>query len=223
MATARINVKNIDYFKFKKFVIDGNRDDYESCSKEVKSLCDSVQTLKFRDEEFDADNDRSRFFEICVYYKQILMSKRIDPLDVRIKSGWWGDHKNAYSAGKIKPAVLKETLLSKAKDWYKRQGATDQIINKLGEKIDGPGLWVLAHKDHQCFQHVGQADKIFPRVAERLKLAFDGTLHEPLAALLIISMSSDWDFYFQPVSPEGNVFVKFKSEEQEILESVSAE
>lgn len=203
MSVARISLKNIDYFKLKKLVIDGNRDDYDSCSKEVRALCDSVQTLKFRDEEFDSDNDRSRFYEICVYYKQILMSKRIDPLDIRIKSGWWGDHKNAYSAGKLKPAVLKETLLSKAQDWYKRQGASDAMINKLPEKIDGPGLWVLTHKDHQCFQYVGQAEKIFPRVAEKLKMAYEGTIHEPLAALLIISMATDWDFYFQPVYPQG--------------------
>ena len=122
MATARINLKNIDYFKFKKLVVDGNRDDYSSCSKEVQSLCDCVQTLKFRDEEFDDESDRMRFAEICIYYKQILNSKRIESLDMRIKSGWWGDHKNAYSAGKIKPAALKELLISKAKAWVSRHG-----------------------------------------------------------------------------------------------------
>ena len=45
---AKINVKNMDYFKFKKIVIDGSRDDYESCSREIRSLCDAVQTLSFR-------------------------------------------------------------------------------------------------------------------------------------------------------------------------------
>ncbi len=43
MSAARINIRNIDYFKYKKLVIDGNRDDYNASSKEVKSLCDSVQ------------------------------------------------------------------------------------------------------------------------------------------------------------------------------------
>ena len=57
---AKINIKSIDYFKFKKIVMDGNRDDYASCSKEVKSLCDAVQTLSFRDEEFDETSDRAR-------------------------------------------------------------------------------------------------------------------------------------------------------------------
>jgi len=46
--TAKINVKNMDYFKFKKIVIDGSRDDYESCSREIRCLCDAVQTLSFR-------------------------------------------------------------------------------------------------------------------------------------------------------------------------------
>jgi hypothetical protein len=45
---AKINFKNMDYFKFKRIVIDGNRDDYPSCSRELRMLCDSVQTLAFR-------------------------------------------------------------------------------------------------------------------------------------------------------------------------------
>ena len=128
MAAARINLKNIDYFKYKKLVVDGNRDDYNTCNKEVQALCDCVQTLKFRDEEFDDESDRMRFAEICVYYKQILNSKRIDSLDMRIKSGWWGDHKNAYSAGKIKPIVLKELLVSKAKTWAGRNGSSAKQV-----------------------------------------------------------------------------------------------
>jgi len=44
----KINVKNMDYFKFKKIVIDGCRDDYDSCSRDIRSLCDAVQTLSFR-------------------------------------------------------------------------------------------------------------------------------------------------------------------------------
>ena len=47
MCAARINIKNIDYFKFKKLVIDANRDDYNSSSKEVKTLCDSVQVRSY--------------------------------------------------------------------------------------------------------------------------------------------------------------------------------
>ena len=45
---AKIHSKNMDYFKFKKIVIDGNRDDYKSCSRDIRGLCDAVQTLSFR-------------------------------------------------------------------------------------------------------------------------------------------------------------------------------
>ncbi len=203
MAVARINLKNIDYFKFKKLVIDGVRDDYSACSREVRALCDSVQTLNFRDEEFDDQVDKSRFSEITGYYKQILASKRVDPLDVRIKSGWWGDHKNAYSAGKLKPAILKEKLVGKAKGWALRHGKPEADIEQLAYKIDGPGLFVFKHKDHQCFQFVGRADKIFAKCAEKLRTSFDGSLQEPLAALLVISRDTDWEFYFTHVEDQG--------------------
>ena len=205
MAVPRINIKNIDYFKFKKLVIDGVRDDYNSCTKEVKSLCDCVQTLNFRDEEFDDVSDRSRFGEVCSYYRQILAGKRIEATDMRIKSGWWGDHKNAYSAGKIKPAVLKDLLFRKSKEWTERNGGFFEKLSdsEIQSKMEGRGLYVLKHKDHQCFQYVGKADKVFARFAEKLKAAFEGSIQEPLAALLVISMASDWDFYFIPVSNDG--------------------
>ena len=66
---AKISIKSIDYFKFKKIVVDGNRDDFAQCSREVRALCDAVQTLAFRDEEFDDVTDRARFEEIISYYK----------------------------------------------------------------------------------------------------------------------------------------------------------
>jgi len=103
MSTAKINIKNIDYFKYRRLVIDGNRDDYAQCSREVKSLCDAVQTLTFRDDEFDDCADRARFDDVSTCYRQILSSKRIDPLDMRLKSGWWGEAGRAgsgYSAGR---------------------------------------------------------------------------------------------------------------------------
>ena len=46
MSTAKINIKNIDYFKYRRLVIDGNRDDYAACSRDVKALCDAVQTRR---------------------------------------------------------------------------------------------------------------------------------------------------------------------------------
>ena len=201
---ARINIKNMDYFKFKKLVIDGSRDDYDQCSKEIKALCDVVQTLRFRDEEFDLLSDIDRFQEICTYYKQILISKRIDSADMRIKSGWWGDHKNAYSAGKIKPGVFREILLSKACDWYTRNGTSLEDFNaNIAPHFDGCGIYVIKHTDHQCFQLVQRATKMFPHVMEKFKQTFDGNNSEPLSALLIVTMYHEWDFYFIPVTEKG--------------------
>ena len=202
---ARINLKTIDFYRFKKLIIDGNRDDYNSCSKEVKALCDHVQTFNFRDEQFDEATDRSRFDEISCFYRQILASKRINPIDMRIKSGWWADSKGStYSVGKIKPGVLKELLVTKAKDYAKRQGHPEKQIATLGKKIDGPGIFVFKHKDRHCFQYVGRADKVFARCSELLKHSFEAISHQPLAALLIISLASDWEFYFTPVLENGN-------------------
>ena len=102
MSTAKINIKNIDYFKYRKLVIDGCRDDYGACSREVKLLCDAVQTLSFRDDEFDDPTDRGRLADIGTVYRQILSGKRIDPVDMRLKSGWWSDQNRTipgYSAG----------------------------------------------------------------------------------------------------------------------------
>ena len=203
MSVARINIKNIDYFKFRKLIIDGSRDDYSACSKEVKAFCDCVQSVNFRDEEFDDITDRRRFEEICLYYKQIMSSKRIESTDMRIKSGWWGDHKNSYSAGKLKPSVLRDVLIQKTKDWCRRHSVAPP--DRITERIDGPGLFVLKHKDRQCFQYVGCADRIFARIAEKMKLAFDGTVQEPLSALLIMSMASDWEFYFMNVDEQGKI------------------
>jgi len=91
MSTAKINIKNIDYFKYRRLVIDGNRDDYAACSRDVKALCDAVQTLSFRDDEFDDSSDRARFDDVSAAYRQIVASKRVDPLDMRLQSGWWGE------------------------------------------------------------------------------------------------------------------------------------
>ncbi len=96
--------------------------------------------------------------------------------------------------------------MSKAKEWGHRHNESPEHIKATAKKIDGPGLFVFKHKDHQCFQYIGRANKIFSKCGEMLKSAFEGSLAEPLAALLIISMCTDWDFYFLPVGAEGLKF-----------------
>jgi len=70
----------------------------------------------FRDEQFADDvdddvsgsssgggSDRRRLDEILSGYRLILTGKRVDPVDIRVKTGWWADTAAApsSSAGKV--------------------------------------------------------------------------------------------------------------------------
>jgi len=87
---------------------------------------------------------------------------------MRLKSGWWGgsgagggDKGGGYSAGKIKPAALVDTLTVKTLEWSKRHekpGPGEDNSNtrgsssdpeKTAEKLEGPGLFVFKHREHQ--------------------------------------------------------------------------
>jgi len=66
---------------------------------------------------------------------------------------------------------------------------------------------VFKHRERQCFQYVGrtagQRGGVFTACADLLKSTFDGTLVEPIAALLVVSMAADWDFYYWPLAELG--------------------
>jgi len=66
---------------------------------------------------------------------------------------------------------------------------------------------VFKHRERQCFQYVGrsagQRGGVFAACADLLKSTFDGTLVEPIAALLVVSMAADWDFYYWPLAELG--------------------
>jgi len=102
MATTRINVRTIDYHKFRSLVID--RDGFgqqlvDRCDRDVAALCDAVRCLYDRQKRFDDDcggsktsrggRDRARFGEICGWYKLILENRRVRSVDVRLRSSWW--------------------------------------------------------------------------------------------------------------------------------------
>lgn len=101
MATSRITIRTIDYHKFRSLVIerDGIGDELrERCDRDVSAMCDAVRRLYDRRERFSDDCDGSgtsrggdlaRFGEICGWYKLILESRRVRPVDVRLRSGWW--------------------------------------------------------------------------------------------------------------------------------------
>jgi len=68
-------------------------------------------------------------------------------------------------------------------------------------------VFVFKHRDRQCFQYVGrtagQRAGVFAACTDLLKSTFDGTLSEPIAALLVVSMAADWDFYYWPLAEHG--------------------
>lgn len=200
---AKISLRTIDYFKFKNLVIDRSTDDCERCSREVQTLCEGVARLNSRNETFDPGSDRQRLDEVCGYYKLILENRKVIPLDVRLKSGWWGSDRNAYSAGKLKAAALKETLLQKTRDWASKNAGSTMTEAEMEKRIEGPGVFVFKHRERQCFQLVGRTERIFSTVSDNLRASFEGAIAEPLAALLITSMALQWDFYFIPVTNDG--------------------
>jgi len=68
-------------------------------------------------------------------------------------------------------------------------------------------VFVFKHRERQCFQYVGrtagQRGGVFAACTDLLKSTFDGTLAEPIAALLVVSMAADWDFYYWPLAELG--------------------
>ena len=62
---------------------------------------------------------------------------------MRIKSGWWGDHRNAYSAGKLKASILRSTFITKAQEWVNKHSSDYMTVREIPSKIDGPGLYVI--------------------------------------------------------------------------------
>lgn len=162
---AKVSFKSMDYFKYRKYIID--KDDPSSCSKEVTSLCACVQTLNMRDDKFDeGDDEWGRLEEVFGSYKQILGFKRVETVDVRLKSGWWGDQKSGLSVGKVRPPMLKEVLVAKCKDWNERHGVDEDGGGGGGLErgIEGSGVFVFKHKEKGCFQEVFScSDNIFTR------------------------------------------------------------
>jgi len=106
MATSRITIRTIDYHKLRSLVIEGDggivEELRERCDRDVAALCDAVRRLYDRRQRFNDDydggsgtsrdgdgRDLARFGEICGWYKLILESRRVRPVDVRLRSGWW--------------------------------------------------------------------------------------------------------------------------------------
>ena len=106
----KIALRSIDYLKFKNLIIDRSPDDLDRCNRDILNFCEAVRRLYLRDQNFEVDSDRERLDDICGYYKLILEQRKILPVDIRIRSGWWGCEKNAFAAGKLKASALKATI-----------------------------------------------------------------------------------------------------------------
>lgn len=116
----------------------------------------------------------------------------------------------------FKTAALRETLLAKSNDWRSRHNSSSAAVLQVAEDLDRPGAFVFKHRERQCFQFVSRtsiSDKsVFAVCGDILKAAFDGTRQRDaalngLAALLVVSMSADWDFYFVSVNTDGNTIL----------------
>jgi len=117
----------------------------------------------------------------------------------------------SVAAGRLRSSSLRQTLVDKTVSWLRRHGpaswrdvpATEQDVAR---QLDGPGVVVFAHRDRRCFRQVARATNVFTWSSEVLRDAFEGSNPDPLSALLVTSLSQDWDFYFVPVLPTGQFY-----------------
>ena len=133
-------------------------------------------------------------------------------VDVSLKGK--NDDKNvsAAAAGRLRSSNLRQTLVDKTVDWLRVHGpgcwrdlpATETDVSR---RLDGPGVFVFAHRDRRCFQLVARSANVFSWCSDVLRDAFEGSNPDPLSALLVTSVSQDWDFYFVPVLSTGNCHI----------------
>jgi len=91
-------------------------------------VCDVFRDEQFADDVVSDDSsgsassccggsDRRRFDEILSGYRLILTGKRVDPVDMRVKTGWWADSagtstSSCGSAGKVSRWIVDDSSLS---------------------------------------------------------------------------------------------------------------
>ncbi|CAD5116388.1 unnamed protein product [Dimorphilus gyrociliatus] len=186
---SRFNLKTLDYYKFRKLVIDGNRDDFNQCSEEIQKLCNDVQMLSSRNIHFDEKEDKERLQYVYNTYKEMLTAKRLDPMDVKLKSGWWGEQKG-MSVGRAKMANLRSRIVDKV----------SKTTN--ADNLDVPGIFVIKHKTKACWQLVEVApSSVLSQCSSRIKTAFEGSSEDHLSTLIAISTCTDWTIKVRTAIP----------------------
>ena len=114
----------------------------------------------------------------------------------------------AAAAGRLRSSSLRQTLVDKTVNWLHRHGPGcwhDLPANEtdVSRQLDGPGVVVFCHRDRSCFRLVARAANVFTWCSDALRDAFEGSNPDPLSALLVTSVSENWDFYFIPVLSTG--------------------
>jgi len=115
----------------------------------------------------------------------------------------------ASAAGRLRTSSLRQTLVDKTINWLRVHGAAGwrnqpaATEADIGRRLDGPGVVVLAHRDRRCFRLVARAANVFSWCSDALRDAFEGSNPNPLSALLVTSVSQNWDFYFISVLSSG--------------------
>lgn len=95
-----------------------------------------MQTLKSREEQFEDVTDLEKLAAIFKFYQRLVHSHQIDPIDVKARSGWWGDEDTAYRANKVKAdSLLKANLVEMSAQWSVRQAflADGDIESETGK------------------------------------------------------------------------------------------
>jgi len=121
---------------------------------------------------------------------------------------------SAAAAGRLRSSGLQQTLVDKTVNWLSLRGpgcwcdmpATE---GDVGRRLDGPGVVVFAHRERRCFRLVARATNVFAWCSDALRDAFEGSNPDPLSALLVTSVSQNWDFYFIPVLTTGKCKARF--------------
>ena len=67
---------------------------------------ESIQIVKSRCTQFECD-DSALLIKICECYKLMLEAKKISSVDLKLRSGWWGESDRGVTAGKLKTENFK--------------------------------------------------------------------------------------------------------------------
>lgn len=173
-------------------MIDGDTSFLGRCSKEVRMFHESIQIVKSRCTKFECD-DGALLMKICEWYKLMLEAKKISSVDLKLRSGWWGESDKGVSAGKLKTEKFKGVIMTKSRIWHEVE---DCFKNKAG-------IFVFLHKAVPYFRFVGNSRSILDSVEHLLKSSFDGQTSGCLTALLVTSLASSWHFYWLPTNDKN--------------------